>query len=83
MPKGFTSKRIRKIQRYEYISSPYSKTQRQFFTIYYLAGDEDRAVKRFVDVNAAELSKVNLQKFSVIDSGLPREMAQKIRGAMH
>lgn len=53
-----------------------------FLTVYYLADDEDRAVQRFVEVNAEPLSEVNLRTFSVIDSGLSREMAQKVRAML-
>ena len=72
--------RVRKIQ----MAGNHSKKpgRGKFLTIYYLTGDEDRAVEMFVDVNAAELSKVSMKKFSVIDSGLSREMAQKVKGAM-
>lgn len=51
----------------------------RFLTVYYLAGDEDRAVDRFVEVNNTMLSEINLSSFSVVDSGLSREMAQKTR----
>lgn len=54
----------------------------RFKTIYYLAGDEDRAVKMFVEANAQSLSGLDLSRYSVLDSGLPREMAQKVKEAM-
>ena len=53
-----------------------------FLTVYYLAGDEDRAVERFVEVNATMLSRLNFSGNTTLDSGLNREMAQKIRAAI-
>jgi len=72
--------RVRKIQ----MAGNHSKKpgRGKFLTIYYLAGDEDRAVAMFVEVNAAALSAVGMQKFSVIDSGLSCEMAHKVKEAM-
>jgi len=72
--------RVRKIQ----MAGNHSKKpgRGKFLTIYYLAGDEDRAVAMFVEVNAAELSAVSTQQFSVIDSGLSREMAQKVKDVL-
>lgn len=53
-----------------------------FRTVYYLRGDEDRAVKMFIEVNAESLQGLDLSRNTALDSGLSREMAQKVRGAM-
>lgn len=53
-----------------------------FKTIYYLEGDEDRAVKMFIEVNSESLRGLDLSRNTALDSGLSREMAQKVRGAM-
>lgn len=53
-----------------------------FKTVYYLKGDEDRAVEVFIEVNAEPLQGLNLSRNTTLDSGLSREMAQKVRGAM-
>lgn len=53
-----------------------------FRTVYYLAGDEDRAITLFADVNAEALAGLNFGRNTVLDSGLTREMAQKIRAVV-
>lgn len=54
----------------------------RFQTVYYLEGDEDRAAKKFVEVNAEVLARLNLRGNTALDSGLNREMAQRIRGIL-
>ncbi len=53
-----------------------------FKTVYYLEGDEDRAVKMFIEVNAESLQGLDFSRNTVLDSGMSREMAQKVRAAM-
>lgn len=53
-----------------------------FKTVYYLEGDEDRAITLFADVNAETLAGLNFRRNTIIDSGLTREMARKIRAAI-
>lgn len=53
-----------------------------FKTIYYLAHDEDRAIQRFIDVNHDSLIQLDFTRYNTLDSGLTREMSQKIRKAM-
>jgi hypothetical protein len=54
----------------------------QFKTVYYLAHDEDRAIQRFIDVNQVVLAKLDFTRYNMLDSGLPRDLSQKIRKAM-
>lgn len=51
----------------------------RFITVYYLDGDEDRAVKKFVDVNKDTLGRIDFSRNSVLDSGLHRQIVRKIR----
>ena len=69
--------RVRRIK----ISGNYSKKPGRglFKTIYYLEGDEDRAIQKFVEINEEPISHLNFDKYTTLDSGLPREMSQKIR----
>lgn len=53
-----------------------------FLTVYYLEGDDDRAVKVFAEVNAAAIKTLDLSHNTVLDSGLTREMAQKLRSIL-
>lgn len=53
-----------------------------FKTIYYLVGDEDRAVALFIEANAVTLANLNLHINSALDVGLPKPMVQKIRAAL-
>lgn len=53
-----------------------------FTTVYYLPDDVDAAVKLFVELNAESLSRVNFSTNSMLDGGLPKHLAQKIRGAV-
>jgi hypothetical protein len=50
--------------------------------VYYLIDDEDRAVEKFTVVNAETLERLNLNKYSALDSGLSRDMAQRIRAIL-
>ena len=54
----------------------------KFKTVYYLLGDEDRAAEKFLKVNAETLGKLNLSTNSMLDSGLNREMAQRIKAIL-
>lgn len=54
----------------------------QLQTVYYLKGDDDRAVKVFAEVNADALNSLDLSRNTVLDSGLTREMAQKVRAVL-
>lgn len=51
----------------------------QLQTVYYLKGDDDRAVKAFVEANADVLKSLDLSRYTVLDSGLTKELAQKVR----
>ena len=53
-----------------------------FKTIYYLEGDEDRAVTKFIDVNIKPLLTLNYRHNNALDAGLTRDMAQRIRAEM-
>jgi len=53
-----------------------------FRTVYYLEGDEARAVAVFVEVNTSELTQLNWGSYNAIDSGLSRDTAQAIREVM-
>ena len=52
----------------------------RFETVYYLQGDEDRAVEKFIQVNAEPLGKVDFGKNNTLRSGLPDCIFQKIKG---
>jgi len=54
----------------------------KFKTVYYLLGDEDRAAEKFLQVNEETLGKLNLSTNSMLDSGLNREMAQRIKAIL-
>ena len=51
-----------------------------FKTIYYLEGD--RAIQKFVEINAEPISHLDFDRYTTLDSGLPREISQKIRAAI-
>ena len=53
-----------------------------FRTVYYLAGDEDRAIEMFADVNAESLARLDFSRYTAIDSGLPPGMAQRLRAIL-
>ena len=53
-----------------------------FKTVYYLEGDEDRAVMKFAEVNAEALSGVDFRRNNVLTSGLSRELSQRLREAI-
>ena len=53
-----------------------------FQTIYYLKGDDDRAVNLFAEVNAAAIQSLDLRRNTILDSGLTRELAQKLRAIL-
>jgi len=53
-----------------------------FRTVYYLEGDDTRAVKLFVEANADALKSLDLSRYSALDSGLTRELAQKVRAIL-
>ena len=57
-------------------------TKCKFQTVHYLEGDEDRAIRRFAEVNAAAIKSLDFSRNTVLDSGLTREMAQKVRAAI-
>ena len=59
----------------------------RFTTVYYLEGDEDRAVQKFVEVNVVEVNagalvKVDFGRNNMLRSGLPKHILKKIREAM-
>ena len=49
-----------------------------FFTIYYLDGDEDRAVEHFVKVNFARLQKLEGFNNTVLSRQIEKTMLKKI-----
>jgi hypothetical protein len=49
--------------------------------VYYLDGDCDRAVKKFVEVNINILKNLDMSRYTALDSGLTKELAQKVRSA--
>ena len=51
-------------------------------TVYYLAGDEDRAIQLFAEVNAPALAQLDLSHNTLIDSALPHGMAQRLRAIL-
>ena len=54
----------------------------KFKTVYYLLGDEDLAAEKFTKVNAETLGVLNLSTNSMLDSGLNRDMSQRIRSIL-
>jgi|GEM_PF-4588602 len=54
----------------------------RFETVYYLQGDEDRAVAKFIQVNAEPLGKVDFGRGNALQSGLPEDIYQKIKEQM-
>lgn len=54
----------------------------RFKTVYYLEGDEDRAVHVFAEVNADVLAQLDFSHNTAIDSGLSKDIAQKLRAAI-
>lgn len=54
----------------------------RFRIVYYLTGDEDRALRKFADINAALLSALDLSRSCLIDSALPRTMSKKLRAIL-
>lgn len=54
----------------------------KFLTVYYIEGDEDRAIERFISVNKQTLKSINFHTYSTLDSGMSRKMSQKVRAAM-
>ena len=54
----------------------------RFQTVYYLEGDDDRAIKAFAEVNADAINTLDLSRNTIIDSGLTRELAQKVRAIL-
>lgn len=53
-----------------------------FRTVYYLEGDDDRAAKVFAEVNTVAIKSLDLSHNTILDSGLTREMAQKVRAIL-
>jgi hypothetical protein len=51
-------------------------------TVYYLDGDEDRAAELFVKVNVDMLKTLDLRRYTVLDSGLPKKIARLIKDVM-
>lgn len=49
-----------------------------FKTVYFLDGNLDQAVSKFVDINFDLLSKIDFTKNNHLYSGLPKNMAKKI-----
>jgi hypothetical protein len=59
-------------------AAPYGHMQ----TVYYLDGDEDRAVELFVKVNVDMLKMLDLRRYTILDSGLPKEIARLVKDVM-
>ena len=51
----------------------------KFLTVYYLEGDEDRAIERFIKVNKQSLKSINFSTYSTLDSGMSRKMSQAVK----
>jgi uncharacterized protein (UPF0128 family) len=54
----------------------------RFRTAYYLEGDDTQAVKVFVEANAEALKSLDLSRYTALDSGLTKELAQKVRAIL-
>jgi len=54
----------------------------KFRTVYYLEGDEDRAIERFIDVNKQSLKSINFHTYSTLDSGMSRKMSQAVKSVI-
>ena len=55
-----------------------NRSQGQFKTIYYLEGDEDQAIQKFIDVNRDILETIDFSHSQRLQSGLSKEISKKI-----
>lgn len=51
-------------------------------TVYYIAGDERRAAKKFIDENREAITQVGASQYSILNSNLDKEMVAEIRGLL-
>lgn len=50
----------------------------QFKTVYYLTGDINRAVEKFVDLNYDVLARINLDRTQGLHAGLPKGVGKLV-----
>jgi hypothetical protein len=55
-----------------------NRSQGHFITIYYLEGDQDQAIQKFIDVNRDILETIDFSHSQRLQSGLSKEISKKI-----